>query len=81
MGSTWGRMSFILLMLQLFGTNKWRRRALWALFWTQFIANGVVVVTLYVQCDDVTSLWNFTNPGKCWDESVQTVSLFLSTLA
>jgi hypothetical protein len=35
MGSTWGRLSFILLMLQLFGTAKWRRHAVWSLFAVQ----------------------------------------------
>ena len=75
MGSTWGRLSFILLMLQLFGTNKWSRRALWSLFAIQFIFNGIVVCCLYVQCKDIRSLWDFSIPSTCWNADVQTVSV------
>lgn len=74
MGSTWGRLSFILLMLQLFGTNKWRRVALWSLFAVQIVFNSIVVVCLYAQCTDIRSLWNFTIPDTCWNADVQTVS-------
>ncbi|KAM0150846.1 hypothetical protein ACHAPG_008586 [Botrytis cinerea] len=45
MGSTFGRMSFIILMIQLFGTSKLKHAALWTLFWVQFIPNCIVVVT------------------------------------
>lgn len=72
MGSTWGRLSFILLMLQLFGTSKWRRRALWSLFASQLIFNGIVVVCLYVQCKNIRSLWDFSFPSTCWNADVQT---------
>lgn len=73
MGSTFGRMSFIILMLKLFGTTRARRWSLWALFWSQLITNGVVVVTLYVQCDDVRALWDFSIKTHCWPENFQTV--------
>ncbi|KUJ12417.1 uncharacterized protein LY89DRAFT_207237 [Mollisia scopiformis] len=72
MGSTFGRLSFIILMLKLFGTTKARRWSLWGLFWAQLISNGVVVVTLYVQCDDIRALWDFTIQTHCWPEDVQT---------
>lgn len=76
MGSTLGRMSFIVLMIQLFGTTIWRQRLLWGLFAAQLIFNGIVVVCLYVQCKDVRSLWDFTLPADCWNADVQTVSLW-----
>ncbi|CZR52354.1 related to integral membrane protein PTH11 [Phialocephala subalpina] len=72
MGSTFGRLSFIILMLKLFGITKPRRWSLWALFWAQLISNGVVVVTLYVQCSDVRALWDFSIKTYCWPEDVQT---------
>jgi len=72
MGSTWGRLSFILLMLQLFGTNKPGRYALWILFAIQIIFNGIVVVCLYAQCTDIRSLWDFSFPSTCWNADVQT---------
>lgn len=72
MGSTFGRLSFIILMLKLFGTTKARKWSLWALFWAQLISNGVVVVTLYVQCNDVRALWDFSIKTYCWPEDVQT---------
>ncbi|KAF5872517.1 putative integral membrane protein [Botrytis fragariae] len=72
MGSTFGRMSFIILMLQLFGTSKLKHAALWTLFWVQFIPNCVVVVTLYVQCNDIRALWDTSIVSSCWPESYQT---------
>ncbi|THV52558.1 hypothetical protein BGAL_0075g00040 [Botrytis galanthina] len=72
MGSTFGRMSFIILMLQLFGTSKLKHAALWTLFWVQFIPNCIVVVTLYVQCNDIRALWDTSVVSSCWPESYQT---------
>ncbi|KAF7886310.1 hypothetical protein EAF00_010413 [Botryotinia globosa] len=72
MGSTFGRMSFIILMLQLFGTSKLKHAALWTLFWVQFIPNCIVVVTLYVQCNDIRALWDTSIVSSCWPESYQT---------
>ncbi|KAI9649895.1 hypothetical protein NHQ30_002479 [Ciborinia camelliae] len=74
MGSTFGRMSFIILMLQLFGTSRFKRIALWTLFWVQFIPNCIVVVTLYVQCSDVRALWDTSVVASCWPESYQTMN-------
>ncbi|TGO10055.1 hypothetical protein BTUL_0145g00010 [Botrytis tulipae] len=72
MGSTFGRMSFIILMLQLFGTSKLKHAALWTLFWVQFIPNCIVVVTLYVQFNDIQALWDTSIVSSCWPESYQT---------
>ncbi|TEY40822.1 hypothetical protein BOTCAL_0419g00080 [Botryotinia calthae] len=72
MGSTFGRMSFIILMIQLFGTSKLKHTAIWTLFWVQLIPNCIVVVTLYVQCNDIRSLWDTSIVSSCWPESYQT---------
>jgi hypothetical protein len=80
MGSTFGRLSFIILMLQLFGITKWRRVALWTLFYAQLIPNCVVVITLYIQCDDVRALWDFSIKSSCWPEDLQTVSVVHSPI-
>ncbi|KAF7903449.1 uncharacterized protein EAF01_006498 [Botrytis porri] len=72
MGSTFGLMSFIILMLQLFGTSKLKHAALWTLFWVEFIPNCIVVITLYVQCNDIQALWDTSNVSSCWPESYQT---------
>jgi hypothetical protein len=73
MGPTFGRLSFIVLMIKLFGITKARRGALWALWWSQLITNGLVVITIYVQCEDVRALWDFSIDSKCWPPTVQTV--------
>jgi hypothetical protein len=73
MGPTSGRLSFTVLMVKLFGTMKNRRRALWTLWWSQLITNGLVVITIYVQCKDVRALWDFSVESTCWPTYVQTV--------
>ncbi|PQE20580.1 integral membrane protein [Rutstroemia sp. NJR-2017a BBW] len=77
MGSTFGRLSFIILMLQLFGITKWRRVALWTLFYAQLIPNSIVVITLYIQCKDVRALWDFSIKSSCWPEDLQTVRVIM----
>lgn len=72
MGSTFGRLSFIILMLQLFGNTKLRRISLWTLFATQVITNVLAVILIYTQCKDVRSLWDFSIPHNCWPPIVQT---------
>lgn len=74
MGSTWGRMSYILLMLNLYGTTKRQRNGFWALFWAQLFTNGIMVIIIYAQCKNVKSLWDFSFPGECWSPMVETVS-------
>jgi hypothetical protein len=74
MGPTFGRLSFIVLMVKLFGTTKARRGWLWALWWSQLITNGITVITLYVQCKDVRALWDFSIVSSCWDPDIQNVS-------
>ncbi|RDW85476.1 hypothetical protein BP5796_03801 [Coleophoma crateriformis] len=73
MGSTWGRLSFIVFMAQIFGTTKPRRIFLWTLFWAQLLTNGTVVITLYVQCNNVKALWDFSIKSYCWKSDVQTI--------
>ncbi|KAG0651521.1 hypothetical protein D0Z07_1950, partial [Hyphodiscus hymeniophilus] len=72
MGSTWGRLSFIVLMIKLFGTNQARRTALWCLFAVQIVFNGIIVICLYAQCTDIRSLWDFDIPDTCWNADIQT---------
>ncbi|RAL65717.1 hypothetical protein DID88_005385 [Monilinia fructigena] len=49
-------------------TSKLKRIALWALFWAQFILNIIVVVTLYVQCQDIRALWDSSVISTCCPE-------------
>lgn len=88
MGPTFARMSFIVLMTNLFGNSTWRRKLLWVLFWIQLVANSAVSITTYVQCADIRSQWNFAIISKCWPATTEQVSssrssrapLFLLTL-
>ncbi|ESZ95205.1 hypothetical protein SBOR_4404 [Sclerotinia borealis F-4128] len=72
MGSTLGRMSFIILMLQLFGTSKLKRKGLWTLFWVQCIPNCIVVITLYIRCQGIRALWDTSIISSCWPEEYHT---------
>ena len=74
MGPTFGRMSFIVLMTNLFGNNTWRRKLLWVLFWIQLVANSAVSISTYVQCADIRSQWNFAIISKCWPATTEQVS-------
>lgn len=74
MSSTLGRMSLIVLLMKLFGNHVWRRRALWALFTLQMVANSIVTLTLYVQCPNIASQWNPAIISQCWSHNVELVS-------
>ncbi|KAH8594902.1 hypothetical protein B0O99DRAFT_623894 [Bisporella sp. PMI_857] len=77
MAPSFGRMSFICLMLQLFGTNAWRRAGLWFLFWQSLVVNALTLILIYVQCEDVQTLWDHAgHPGSCWSPNVQTYTGF-----
>lgn len=72
MAPTFGRMSFIVLLVQLFGTTKWKRWGLWALFWQSLLVNGLTLILVYAQCPDVQSLWDpVGHPSTCWSPLVQ----------
>ncbi|KAJ5894872.1 hypothetical protein N7495_006563 [Penicillium taxi] len=75
MGSTCGRLSTIVLMMNLFAINPKVRRLMWGIFAAQIITNGVTVICLYAQCTNVVLLWDKTGnvPGTCWNGDVQTV--------
>ncbi|KAJ4393073.1 hypothetical protein N0V93_002280 [Gnomoniopsis smithogilvyi] len=73
MGSTFGRLSFIIFMLALFGSKKWVRWALWTIFVAQIVTNVGTVVAIYAQCKDPRALYDFTLPeATCWPSYVQT---------
>jgi hypothetical protein len=69
-----GRMACALLMLQLFGITKVRRMSLWITFWGSLVANLLVCILIFAQCDHVESLWDPAgHPGRCWSPKVQEV--------
>lgn len=75
MGSTFGRLSFIVFMLALFGSKKWVWWSLWAMFLAQIVTNVGTVIVIYAQCKDPRALYTFTLPQDlCWPSYVQTVS-------
>lgn len=78
MGSTFGRLSFIAFMLTLFGSKRWVRWTLRAVFVAQIVTNVGTVVIIYAQCRDPRALYDFTMPEDlCWPSYVQTVSAWL----
>lgn len=78
MGSTFARTSFIVFMIALFGSKKWVRWTLWAMFVLQFVTNLGTVIIIYVQCKDPRALYIFTLPEElCWPSYVQTVSVLV----
>ncbi|KAF3761987.1 hypothetical protein M406DRAFT_231046, partial [Cryphonectria parasitica EP155] len=67
MGSTFGRMSFIVFMLVLFGSQRWVRWTLWVMFVAQIITNLGTVIAIYAQCNDPRALYIFTlSDAQCW---------------
>jgi len=73
MCSTLGRVSFMYLMLRLFGNTKTRRWFLYALMAQQLIVNLFTSITIFTQCGNVHSLWDpVGEPSKCWSPDVQT---------
>lgn len=73
LGSTFGRLSFIVFMVHLFGSKPWIRRALWTVFALQVITNATVVITCYAQCSDPRALYDFSYPESlCWPAEIQT---------
>ena len=73
MCSTLGRISFMYLMLRLFGNTKKRRWFLYGLMAQQLIVNLFTCITIITQCGNVHSLWNpVGEPSKCWNPDVQT---------
>lgn len=76
MGSTFGRMSFIVFIVSLFGSKRWVRCTLWAIFVAQIVTNVATVVMIYAQCKDPRALYDFSLPeDTCMPSSVQTVSV------
>jgi hypothetical protein len=73
MCSTLGRVSFMFLMLRLFGNTKGRRWFLYFLMAEQLIVNLFTSITIFTQCGNVLSLWDpVGHPSKCWSPDVQT---------
>lgn len=73
MGSTFGRLSFIVFMVALFGSKRWVWWALWATFVAQIVTNLGTVVVVYSQCRDPRALYDFSLPeSMCWPSYVQT---------
>ena len=73
MCSTLGRVSFMFLLLRLFGNTKGRRWFLYSLMAQQLIVNLFTSITIFTQCGNVHSLWNpVGEPSKCWSPDVQT---------
>lgn len=78
MGSTFGRLSFIVFMLSLFDAKTWPRLSLRAFFVLQIITNVGTVIACYAQCRDPRALYDFSLPESlCWPAEVQTVRVFL----
>ncbi|KUI69458.1 hypothetical protein VM1G_04914 [Cytospora mali] len=73
MGSTFGRLSFIVFMLHLFDTKTWPRWSLRVLFVLQVITNLGTVIACYAQCSNPRALYDFSLPESlCWPARVQT---------
>ncbi|KAI1839595.1 hypothetical protein JX266_014196 [Neoarthrinium moseri] len=71
MGSTFGRLSFIVLVMQLFGLSRKLRLLLWVLFGLQALTNIFTAVLIYTQCTNVIALWDSSVTQDCWPQSVQ----------
>lgn len=73
MGSTFGRLSFIVFMIALFGSKRWVWWTLWATFVAQVVTNLGTVVVIYTQCKDPRALYDFTmDESLCLPSYVQT---------
>ncbi|ROV90162.1 hypothetical protein VSDG_08818 [Cytospora chrysosperma] len=73
MGSTFGRLSFIVFMLHLFDAKTWPRLSLRVFFVLQVVTNVGTVIACYAQCSDPRALYDFSLPESlCWPAEVQT---------
>ncbi|KFY01968.1 hypothetical protein V490_00698 [Pseudogymnoascus sp. VKM F-3557] len=67
-----GRISFIILLFQLFGTTTFRRWLFYFLAAQTLIVNLVTCITIYTQCENVETIWDpVGTPSKCWSPAVQ----------
>lgn len=74
MGSTFGRLSFIVFMLRLFEAKTWPRWTLRVFFVLQVVTNVGTVIACYAQCTDPRALYDTSLPESlCWPADIQTV--------
>lgn len=70
-----GRVSLIILLLQLFGLIDYLRWFLRFLLVQTLLVNLTTCITIFTQCHRVETLWDPVNfPSACWDPKVQSVT-------
>ena len=71
MSSCFGRISFMLFLLQIIQKMVIRRRFLYTLIALQFAVNASTAIIIMVQCRPIQALWNHTVEADCWSPNVQ----------
>lgn len=66
-----GRISFAFLLLSLTPPSKARRKLLWGVICTQFIADVGTIIIIYTQCRPVQGLWDESIERDCWPRNAQ----------
>ncbi|CAI7627295.1 unnamed protein product [Penicillium discolor] len=70
-GGTFGRISFIVFVIELLGTRRSHRVILWIILILQILTNVLLIIILFVQCPGHGSAIWTKDRGKCWDFRVQ----------
>ncbi|KAJ5393247.1 uncharacterized protein N7487_010888 [Penicillium crustosum] len=70
-GGTFGRISFIVFVIELLGTRRSHRVILWIILVLQILTNVLLIIILFVQCPGHGSAIWTKDGGKCWDVRVQ----------
>ncbi|MDI1486614.1 MAG: hypothetical protein OHK93_005846 [Ramalina farinacea] len=73
LGLAFGKLSVGFLIYRIGVPKAWTRWLLYFFMTSQFILFSLAFIFVFVQCQPVTKLWNFTEAGNCWDPQVLTV--------
>ena len=65
-GFLFTKASIGLLLLRIFGTQKFWRWIIYGIMVFVFLSTVITVVTLLAQCRPLEKLWNPTVSGSCW---------------
>ncbi|OOF96531.1 hypothetical protein ASPCADRAFT_396098 [Aspergillus carbonarius ITEM 5010] len=72
-----GRAAFALYLLNILRQQRGVWFLLWVIFALQIIINIVSVITILVQCKNISSIWDTTVVTSCWDPNVDRIYAYV----
>ena len=73
LGLAFGKISVGFLIIRIGVPKKWMRMLLYFFMVSSMILFAGAIIFVFAQCQPVTELWNYTEPGSCWDPEVLTM--------